>query len=179
MVIWLTGLPGAGKSTLANILLKQLRNKGIQSLLLDGDALRDALQMHNYDTDSRKTIALTYARLGKMFSQQGSIAICATVSMFDSVRQWNAENISDYLEVYIRVSNEILQTRNQKGLYSTTTSGKAANAHSFDLAAISKIETPKTPHIVLNNDGLESPNVLVDKILAKVMENNKYDKNIR
>jgi adenylylsulfate kinase-like enzyme len=171
MVIWLTGLPGAGKSTLANILLKQLRNKGIQSLLLDGDALRDALQMHDYDNDSRKMVALTYARLGKMFSQQGTIAICATVSMFDSVRQWNAENINDYLEVYIKVSDEVLQARNQKGLYSTTPSGEAANAHGFDLAAISKIETPKSPHLIINNDGLESPAVLVDKILAKVMEN--------
>jgi adenylylsulfate kinase-like enzyme len=171
MVIWITGLPGAGKSTLANILLKQLRNQGEQALLLDGDPLRNALQMHGYDPDSRKKLALTYARLGKMFSQQGSIAICATVSMFDSVRAWNAENISDYLEVYIKVSDEVLQARDQKGLYSTRPTGEAANLHGFDLATIKKIETPKTPHLVINNDGLEAPDILVDKILAKIICN--------
>jgi adenylylsulfate kinase len=171
MVIWLTGLPGAGKSTVANILLKQLRKKGIQSLLLDGDALREALQIHGYDVNSRKKVALTYSRLCKMFSIQGSIVICATVSMFDSVRQWNADNIHDYLEVYVKVSDEVLQARNQKGLYSTTTTGEAVSEHGFDLAAIEKIETPKSPHLVINNDGLESPAILVDKILEKVMEN--------
>lgn len=168
MVIWLTGLPGAGKTTIATLLLERLRDLGKQALLLDGDALRDALQMHGYDTDSRKAIALTYARLGKMFSQQGSIAICATVSMFDSVRAWNAANISDYMEVYVKVSEEVLQARNKKGLYSSPCSGEAENVHGFSLAAIKKIEIPKTPHLVLNNDGLEFPDVLVDKILAKI-----------
>ena len=171
MVIWLTGLPGAGKSTIAKILLHRLRDLGKQAVLLDGDALRDALQMHAYDIDSRKSIALTYGRLGQMFSQQGSIAICATVSMFDSVRAWNAENISDYLEVYIKVSDEVLQARNQKGLYSTSTTGDAANLHGFDFAAIKKIETPKSPHLVINNDGLEDPNILVDTILAQIICN--------
>jgi adenylylsulfate kinase-like enzyme len=179
MVIWLTGLPGAGKTTLANILLDRLRNLGKHTLLIDGDQIRDVLQMHAYDTDSRKKVALTYARLGNMFSMQGSIAICATVSMFDSVRKWNTENISDYLEVYIKVSDDVLQARNQKGLYTTTSAGEISSENGFNLADIENIETPKNPHLVINNNGLESPAVLVDKILAKVMENNKYDKNIR
>jgi adenylylsulfate kinase-like enzyme len=174
MVIWLTGLPGAGKTTIATLLLERLHILGKQTLLLDGDALRNALQLSNYDTDSRKKTALTYARLGKMFSIQGSIAICATVSMFDSVRQWNADNISDYFEVYIKVSDEVLIARNQKGLYSTNTTGEATNVHGFDLAAIKQIETPKTPHLVINNNGLESPDVLVDKILAQII----YNKNV-
>jgi adenylylsulfate kinase-like enzyme len=170
MVIWLTGLPGAGKTTIATLLLERLHILGKQALLLDGDALRNALQLSNYDTDSRKKIALTYARLGKMFSIQGSIAICATVSMFDSVRQWNADNISDYFEVYIKVSDEVLIARNQKGLYSTTAAGEATKEHGFDLVSIKEMETPKTPHLVISNDGLEPPNVLVDKILAKIIE---------
>jgi adenylylsulfate kinase-like enzyme len=174
MVIWLTGLPGAGKTTIATLLLERLRLLGKQALLLDGDALRNALQMQSYDTDSRKTIALTYARLGKMFSQQGSIAICATVSMFDSVRQWNTENISDYLEVYIKVSDEVLMARNQKGLYSNKISGEVTKKHGFDLAALKQIEIPKTPDLVIINDGLETPDVLVDKVLNQIM----YNKNI-
>lgn len=171
MVIWLTGLPGAGKTTIANILLESLRSLGKQALLLDGDALRDALQLDSYDTNSRKKAALTYSRLGQMFSNQGSIAICATVSMFDSVRDWNAGNISEYLEVYIKVSAEVLEARNQKGLYSKDTSGEPKDIHGFNLASLTNIEIPKKPHLVLSNDGFTSPTVLVDRILAKMKEN--------
>jgi adenylylsulfate kinase-like enzyme len=176
MVIWLTGLPGAGKTTIATLLIEKLRLLGKQSLLLDGDALRDALQMKGYDSDSRKAIALTYARLGQMFSEQGSIAICATVSMFDSVRDWNAANISDYFEVYIKVSDEVLIARNKKDLYSTITTGAAVNTHDFNLAGIKHMETPKIPHLVINNNGLEAPVVLVEKILAKLLAIKTYDK---
>jgi len=171
MVIWLTGLPGAGKTTIAKLLLEKLRLLGKQALLLDGDALRDALHLRGYDPASRKVIALTYARLGKMFSEQGSIAICATVSMFDSVRQWNALNISDYFEVYIKVTDEVLMTRNQKGLYSTNNTGEALSEHGFDLALIKKMATPKSPHLVINNNGLEAPVVLVEKILVQIIGN--------
>jgi adenylylsulfate kinase-like enzyme len=164
MVIWLTGLPGAGKTTIAKLLLVKLRAQHQQALLLDGDALREALQQHTYDIDSRKQLTLTYARLGKMHSEQGSIAICATVSMFDSVREWNAENIENYFEVYIKVSDDVLRQRNQKNLYSSATSGEMSNVHGFDLA----IEEPKAPNLVLVNDGNLAPEVLVLKILEEI-----------
>jgi len=164
MVIWLTGLPGAGKTTIAKLLLKALRDKGSQAILLDGDQLRDALQNKTYDINSRKDLALTYSRLAKMFSEQGSIAICATVSMFDSVRTWNAENIQSYFEVYIKVSNDVLKQRNQKNLYSSASTGEISNVHGFDLA----VEEPKAPDITLINDGDWAPEVLVNEILRKI-----------
>jgi adenylylsulfate kinase-like enzyme len=166
MVIWLTGLPGAGKTTIAKLLLVKLRAQSRQALLLDGDALREALQHHTYDIDSRKQLALTYARLGKMHSEQGSIAICATVSMFDSVRKWNSDNIKNYLEVYVKVDAEVLQQRNQKGLYTSATTGEATNVHGFDLAALDHaIEEPKNPHLVLENGGEILPEQQITKIL--------------
>jgi adenylylsulfate kinase-like enzyme len=164
MVIWITGRPGAGKTTIANLLLKQLRDQSQQCLLLDGDALRNALQINTYDIKSRKALALTYARLAKMFSEQGSIAICATVSMFDSVRQWNADNIKDYFEVYVNVSEEVLQQRDQKNLYSEGAKGTQINVVGFDIA----IEEPKNPDLVLCNDGHVTAESLVNQILEKI-----------
>ncbi len=164
MVVWITGLPGAGKTSIAKQLLEQIREKQVQVLMLDGDQLREALQNLTYDSESRKQLAFTYARLAKMFSEQGSIAICATVSMLDSVREWNAKSIDDYLEVYVKVDPEILMQRNQKKLYSRATAGELDNVHGFDL----EIEEPKNPHVVLDNDGITSISALVDKILEKL-----------
>ena len=164
MVIWITGCPGAGKTTIANLLLKQLRNKSQQSVLLDGDAMRKALQINTYDIESRKALALTYARIAKMFSEQGSIAICATVSMFDSVRQWNADNIVDYFEVYVKVNDAVLHQRDQKKLYSEGAKGNQVNVVGFDIA----MEEPKNPNLVLNNDGHVKPEYLVNQILEKI-----------
>lgn len=164
MVIWITGLPGAGKTTIAQLLNIQLRALNKQAILLDGDALRDALQQHTYDIESRKKLALTYSRLAKMFSEQGSIAICATVSMFDSVRDWNAANIENYLEVYVKVSPDVLQQKNQKKLYSKAEIGQEKNVHGFDLA----IEEPKDPHLVLDNGGDILPEQQITRILKEM-----------
>jgi len=164
MVIWITGLPGAGKTTIAKLLFEALRNKNVQTVLLDGDSLRQALGDYNYDTHSRNQLALTYARLANMFSQQKTIAICATVSMFDSVRDWNRENIESYFEVYVKVSPDILKLRNQKELHSKAVLGQEINVHGFDLA----IEEPKNSHLIINNDGNILPQEHVLTILREL-----------
>jgi adenylylsulfate kinase-like enzyme len=166
MVIWITGLPGAGKTTIGQILLDKLRALDKQSILLDGDKLRAALGQNNYDIESRKSIAFTYGRLAQMFSNQGAIAVCATVSMFDEVRAWNAKNIPNYFEVYIKVPPAILQQRNQKNLYTDAEEGNAVNIIGFDIA----VQEPKTPDLVLMNDGKVCPESLAGQILNLIIE---------
>jgi adenylylsulfate kinase-like enzyme len=168
MVIWLTGLPGAGKTTLGQLLLLRFRALGKQSVLLDGDSLRAALKSHAYDLESRQSLSNTYSRLAKMFSEQDCMTICSTVSMFDSVRDWNRENITDYFEVYIKVPFEILQQRNQKNLYAQTAKDTSKNVLGFDIAIA--IEEPKNPDLTLINDGSHTPQILVEKILALIIK---------
>jgi adenylylsulfate kinase len=148
MVIWLTGLPGSGKTTLSKALYNDLIDNKIQSVLLDGDSLRSALNNFEYDRESRIQLALTYSRLAEMFRLKGQIAVVATVSMFDCVREWNRKNIADYKEIYIKASMDTLMQRNQKQLYSNATNGLAENVHTFDL----EVEEPKTPDLILNNE---------------------------
>jgi adenylylsulfate kinase-like enzyme len=103
-----------------------------------------------------------------MFSEQDCMTICSTVSMFDSVRDWNRENITDYFEVYIKVPFEILQQRNQKNLYAQTAKDTSKNVLGFDIAIA--IEEPKNPDLTLINDGSHTPQILVEKILALIIK---------
>ncbi|MDR2605622.1 MAG: adenylyl-sulfate kinase [Desulfovibrio sp.] len=115
-VIWITGLSGAGKTTLAQALLPHLPQP---RLLLDGDALRDALCLlaGGYTREDRLKLALTYARLAELASDQGVTVVCATISMFHEVHKWNRKNLSGYCEIYLDVPEHVRKQRDYKKVY--------------------------------------------------------------
>jgi len=158
-VYWITGLAGAGKTTIGSALYKRLKMEHKAVVLLDGDMLREAFDgVFGYTLDERKKCAMSYSRLCKLLSDQGIIVIICTISMFDTVRDWNRENISGYLEIFVNVSNETLIKRNQKGLYT----GDEKSVYGVDI----QVELPKNPDIVLENDGTVSPDKLIELILS-------------
>jgi len=164
-VFWITGLSGAGKTTIGEELYKRLKKNNPAVALLDGDSLRAVLgNVFGYSADERKKSAMCFSRLCKMLSEQGITVVCCTISMFDSVRGWNRENISDYIEVYVKVSEKTLLERNQKGLYSGLQDGTSSEVMGMDI----QMEEPKTPDIIIENDGHLSIDECVDKILKKV-----------
>jgi cytidine diphosphoramidate kinase len=164
LVIWITGLPGAGKTAIAKQLMTELKKESIQALMIDGDPIREVLQNFQYDVESRNYLANVYARMAKMFSEQGSVAICATVSMFDQVRRWNSINNAEYFEIYIQVSPEILQLRNQKNLYSDE-----SKKNDTMLPGVSQhAELPKSPDLIIKNDGAADIYFIVDSILKSL-----------
>lgn len=115
-VIWITGLSGAGKTTLAKALLPLLPEP---RLLLDGDVMREALAplAGGYDPESRKRLAGVYSRLCKLAAEQGVTVVCATISMFHEVRDWNRANLPGYVEVYLETSEELRLARDVKNVY--------------------------------------------------------------
>ena len=159
---WLTGLSGAGKTTIGRLLYQKLREQNENIVFLDGDELRQVFGDDlGYTLEDRKKSAMRNARLCKLLSDQGLDVICCTISMFDSVREWNRKHIPGYVEVYVKASLEILQKRDQKGLY---TQGDGA------VAGISfSVEEPKDPDIVLENDGQLTPQEQVRR-LTEFME---------
>ncbi|MBV8601217.1 MAG: adenylyl-sulfate kinase, partial [Candidatus Eremiobacteraeota bacterium] len=93
-VYWITGFSGAGKSTLARALAERLRADGETPILLDGDELRSVLGKEDaYTATERAELAMSYGRLCKLLSDQGFTVICATISMFHEVRDWNRAQI--------------------------------------------------------------------------------------
>jgi adenylylsulfate kinase len=114
--IWITGLSGAGKTTLAQALLPLLPQP---RLLLDGDALRDALRLlaGGYTREDRLKLALTYARLAELAAGQGVTVVCATISMFHEVHSWNRKNLPGYCEIYLDVPEHVRKQRDYKKVY--------------------------------------------------------------
>lgn len=161
-VYWVTGLPGAGKTTVAQALQKEIALKGENSVILDGDALRNILQRTDeYDREARKDLARIYSRLCALIASQGINVICATVSMFDEVRNWNRSNIPRYVEVYLKASVETLIRRDKKGIYGRAASGKQDNV----LGINAGFEEPRSPDMTIPVDDQQGPAELASSIL--------------
>lgn len=158
-VYWLTGLSGAGKTTIGRLWYEDLRRRGVPAVFLDGDELRQVFgdDLGFTESDRRKS-AMRNARLCALLSRQGLTAVCCTISMFDSVRSWNRENIPGYFEVYVKVTMDTLRRRDQKGLYS---------GDGGDVAGVNiEVEEPKTPDLILENDGQITPAEQVERLRA-------------
>lgn len=102
--------------------------------ILDGDTLREVFgnDLGYSDTDRRKC-AMRYSRLCDLLQKQGIHVVCCTISMFDSVRQWNRENIANYHEIYVEVSDETLQNVTRRGYIAGIRVEMKQNSQDFKL----------------------------------------------
>ena len=156
-VFWITGLSGSGKTTLAKALQKALPG----SLLLDGDELREALGAsgQGFDAESRRRLALSYARLAGLLARQGATVIVATISLFHELHAWNRANLPGYVEIFLDVPEEVRRQRDPKGLYAANVRHMAGNEV--------RAEVPLAPHLRLTgNEDLEAALALVMELAA-------------
>lgn len=161
---FITGLSGAGKTTIGTEVYKRIKATKDNVVLLDGDVLKNAIEVYgdiDYSAPARKERALRYAGICAMLTAQGIDVVCCTISMYDDVRKFNRDHNENYLEVFLDVPVEVLMARDQKGLYS-----KYKKGESVDLAGINvEVEFPKTPDLVIVNDGNLSVNECAEKII--------------
>ncbi len=150
-IIWLTGLSGAGKSTIAEKLIALFKAQNVIPVVLDGDQVRAAIQdpHWHFDEASRLRGSYIYARLASLFASQGHLVIVPTISMFEEVRQWNRLNNAGYFEVYLKTSHDVRQKRDPKQLYASHNQGKNAEMPGLDL----NVELPTSPDLAIDNDG--------------------------
>lgn len=137
-VIWITGLSGAGKTTLAHEVAALLRADGEAVVMLDGDDLREvfgavAANAQNHGREGRLALAMQYAHLCKVIALQGLTVVVATISLFREVHAWNRANLPGYFEVYLKVPVEVLRRRDPKGIYRRFDAGELTHLAGLDL----------------------------------------------
>lgn len=171
-VYWITGLSGAGKTTIGRLLYEKIKEKNVNTVFLDGDIMRKVFGDDlGYSKEERRKCAMRYSRLCAMLQEQQINVVCCTISMFDSVREWNRANIRNYKEIYVRVSMDTLRKRDQKGLYSGITEEKQKEVVGIHM----DIEEPKQPDLILDNDGERTPEEqaeIIEGNLLKVKNSN-------
>lgn len=166
IVVWITGLSGAGKSTIARTCAELLRADGTLPAVLDGDEFRAAVGDDlGHDHDGRLKNAYRLARFAQYLARQGHIVLCATMSLFHEVQAWNRANAPRYLEVYVRVSLDRLVARDPKGLYARARRGEVSGVVAVDLP----FAEPLKPDLVLDNEvELEDVRALARQIMEEI-----------
>jgi adenylylsulfate kinase-like enzyme/phosphohistidine swiveling domain-containing protein len=166
-VFWVTGLSGAGKTTVGRELWSRLRAAGRQVFFLDGDELRGVIAEDlGHSADNRRRSAMRNARLCQLLAGQGADVVCATISLFHEVQRWNRQNIPGYREIYLRVPIDELRRRDSKGIYAGAQGGVTRDVVGLDVPA----EAPEAPDLVLDNYGALDVATAVDRILASCVK---------
>jgi bifunctional enzyme CysN/CysC len=161
-VLWLTGLSGSGKSTIANALDKALFSQSLHSYVLDGDNLRLGLNKDlDFTPQSRAENVRRVGEVALLMHSAGLFVIVALVSPYESDRQLAKKlfNNGDFFEIWVDTPLEICQGRDTKGLYKKAQTGNIGN-----MTGVSQTyEKPANPDLVL--DGLNSVDVSVQAVL--------------
>ena len=147
-VLWLTGLSGAGKSTIADLVEKQLLAEGRHTMLLDGDNVRHGLNRDLGFTDvDRVENIRRVGEVARLMSEAGLIVICSFISPFRAERRMVRELIApaEFLEIHVDTPIDECMRRDPKGLYAKARAGGIANFTGVD----SPYEPPVAPELRL------------------------------
>jgi adenylyl-sulfate kinase len=162
-VVWLTGLSGSGKSTIAVLLERRLLDKGFKAYLLDGDTLRSGLNKDlGFTDDDRKENIRRTGEVCKLMYDAGLIVITAFISPFQDDRDFVRTLIPQkgFKEVYVKASLETCESRDVKGLYQKARKGIITQFTGID----SPYDIPKNPEVILDTEK-DTEDQSVDRLL--------------
>ena len=162
-VLWLTGLSGAGKSTIADALVEQLKLEGIQAARLDGDDLRTGLNSDlGFSPEDRTENLRRAAHVAGLIAQLGNVTVCSFITPMNSDRRAIREILGEqYTEVYVKTAIEECERRDPKGHYKRARAGQMPGFTGIS----APFEVPEAPEIVI-----DTQNLTVDQAVARLVE---------
>lgn len=169
LVLWMFGLSGSGKSTIARALENELYSRGVHTKLLDGDNLRAGVNNNlTFSLQDRIENIRRSAEVSKLFMENGDVVICSLVSPTKAIRKQAEEIIGEgFREVYVNAPFDVCAKRDVKGLYKKALAGEIKNFTGLD----SPFEGSENPFIELrtHEKDLETcKNELVEIVLKEI-----------
>jgi bifunctional enzyme CysN/CysC len=166
-VLWFTGLSGAGKSTIANLVEAKLHARGVHTTMLDGDNVRHGLNRDlGFTAADRVENIRRVGEVAKLMTDAGLIVLCAFISPFRAERQMVRELLEPgrFLEIFVDTPLAQCVARDPKGLYRRALAGEIKNFTGIDQS----YETPDAPELRLHA-GETDANALADQVVEKLV----------
>ncbi len=165
-VLWMTGLSGAGKTTIALILEKELHNRGLKIERLDGDVVRESLTRDlGFTAEDRAKNIERVTFVAKLLSRNGVGCVCSFISPYQSVRDHVSQNTTNFLEVFIDAPLDVVIERDVKGMYKKAIAGEIPNFTGIS----DPYEAPENPDIHIRTDQ-QTPAESAAKIISQLEE---------
>jgi bifunctional enzyme CysN/CysC len=167
-VLWFTGLSGAGKSTVANLVESKLHARGVHTTMLDGDNVRHGLNKDlGFTAADRVENIRRVAEVARLMTDAGLIVLCSFISPFKAERQLAREIAAadEFLEIFVDAPLKTVMARDPKGLYKRAIAGEIKNFTGVDQA----YERPEAPEITLYS-AQETAEALAEKVVAELAQ---------
>jgi len=165
-VVWLTGLPGSGKTTIARELERELKVRGLKFEVFDGDEVRKNLSKGlGFSKEDRDTHNKRVIYVCKLLTRNRVNAVVSLISPYRSTRAYAREQLPKFVEVYLKCSVEECIRRDPKGLYKKALAGEISNMTGIQ----DPYEEPVNPEVVLDTEH-DSSEHNIQKVLSKLEE---------
>jgi len=150
-VIWFTGLPGSGKTTLGNALAKALREKGTTVERLDGDVIRDIFPGTGFSPEDRDRHIRRVGYLAGRLEDHGVTVVASFISPYKDSRRFARSQCRRFIEVYLSTPLDVCEKRDPNGLYTRARKGEIPHFTGVD----DPYETPENPEIRIDTSDME------------------------
>ena len=172
MIIWITGISGAGKTTIAKALIKKLKPKISNLVNVDGDEIRELFEEDLGYSEKDRIIQINrIQRLCLLLEKQDQVVIASALYSNEKLLNWNKNNFKNYYEIYVEASIDLVSKGDIKGLYKKALSGEEKNVVGIDIPW----NVPKKYHLIIKRDTEISVKETINRIIDTIpILKNKY-----
>jgi sulfate adenylyltransferase len=166
VTVWFTGLSGSGKTTISRGVEQELKKRGFNVEVLDGDVIRQNLTKGlGFSKEDRDENIRRIGFVAHLLTRNNAIVLAAAISPYRNIRREVRQRVGDFIEVYVDAPVEVCETRDTKGLYAKARSGEIKNFTGVS----DPYEIPEAPEVVCYTDK-ESEQESVQKVIQKMEE---------